>query len=133
MTTHTWWERGKSAANRVVKAIVYWQEVPWALVALAGMVVAFYLLPRLDPSAGIDGWGRLWTLGMSVLVGQVVAFSAWWCKNHYMVDMSDEEEKLIMDRASRSNKAWTPLLVIVIDRLTFFGWLLLWLLVVRGA
>lgn len=113
--------------RRFVKFAKYWQEVPTAAVAIIGLIIAFYMLPRFDPNSGIDGFGSLFSLGLAVVTGQVIAFSAWWCKSHYMVDPTDEEEKTMMDRASRGDGQWA----FAIERASFFGWLVLWYLVVK--
>lgn len=107
--------------------LAYWKEVPWTVLCLLGLVIAFYLLPKFDPNSGIDGFGSLFGLGLGVVKGMVIAFSAWWCKAHYMVDPTDDEEKTMMDRASRGDGVWA----LAIERGSFFGWLLLWYYVVQ--
>ncbi len=116
--------RGKAgkALSAAWSWLSYWREVPWTLLALAGVVFGYYLIPQIDPTAGIDGWGDLWATGVAVLKGMVIAFSAWFCKDHFMVDLSSEDETLLMDRASRGEGIW----VLLIERVTFFVWLLLW-------
>ena len=61
-----------------------WQEpVVWLPLVLLVALVAFYLIPAIDPTAGMDGWGTLWAM-LPVCVGIMLAgFFAWLLRRTY--------------------------------------------------
>lgn len=111
------WERAKAFVHE-------WQEVavsgPAALLLL---VLAYYTIPAVDPRAGIDGFGDLYATLLGVIKGIVVCFSAWWSKRTYLMDLSKEDETWLLNRSAQAPLA---LGVMVVDRLTWAGWLLFW-------
>lgn len=113
--------RGRAAWAWLVALAVEWREVPWTAVLVAGVVFAYYYIPRIDPTAGIDGFGDWFALGVNVLKIMVIAFTAWFCNDHFMVDLSVADEKTLLDRASRGGDA---LWVLIVQRVSFFCWLL---------
>ena len=71
--------------------------------------------------------GLLIVLMIGTAKAMLVAFGAWWCKAHYMVVPAAKDEETMMDRASRGEGQWA----LLIDRATFFGWVLLWYCVMQ--
>ncbi len=115
--------RRESAWVRIKATVAYWKEVPWTVVLIGGVVAAYYAIPRIDPQSGIDGFGDWFAVGVKVLIGMVVAFSAWFCNDHYMLDLDDEREMQLLDKAT---KKWEALCALIVQRLCFFGWLFFW-------
>lgn len=125
------WEQDMSilrkAWQKVLEFWAHWAEIPWILVVLCLMVVAFYVLPRIDPRSGIDGFGDLFFFLIAIVKGMLITFGAWWCKKTYTHDLSKQDEITMLDRSSKNpgEIPWT----LVIDRLEWVGWILFWLFV----
>lgn len=99
-----------------------WNDLPWGLAAIVGTICAYYMIKRLDPRAGLDGFAVMFTWGLGISKGAIITFSAWWAKHRYTVDLSREEEIMMLDRATRGEGIW----VLAIDRLEWAMWLFFW-------
>lgn len=105
-----------------------WQElIIWAPIAAALLLAATILIPRFDPHAGVDGLGFLQGYAVLLLKGVAIVFMAWLCKRTYTVDMTDEQDRVLLDFALEGR--WIAL---AIDRAEWAMWLLLWYAVMSG-
>lgn len=103
-----------------------WAEIPQFVVVGFGLVVVYYLFRRIDPDAGVDRldiWGRLAGVVVSLLVGLLVTFSAWWCKKTYTRDLSDKDEELLQQFALTN---WKAFWVLILDRVEWVLWIVFW-------
>ena len=94
-----------------------WQEpfiwLPMCVIALAA---AHWLLPQLDPSAGIDGLGFLYGVATFALAFSVASFLAWLSQVAYGIELTeDQEHALILDGT------WRSLLVLWMPWLQWFA------------
>lgn len=105
-----------------------WQDgVIWLPIAILLVVLATWLLPALDPRAGVDGPGFLQGFAILLMKGVLITFLAWMCKRTYTRDLTDEVEGEAWDLAGNGNP-W-PLLI---DRLEWAAWLLLWYVILSN-
>lgn len=102
-----------------------WQEpVVWIPLLLVALLVLFYLLPRLDPRTGIDGFGDLFHLVGKLLVLAVACFSAWLFKRTYLTVLDEDAERELFNdwRAGDRKALWR----LVFDRIE-------WLVLIGGV
>jgi len=77
-----------------------WQEpVLWLPLLLLALLFAWYLIPAVDPRAGVDGFGSLWgQLVVAVAVVQA-AFFTWLIRRSYFLELTDKDERELLDHA----------------------------------
>lgn len=77
-----------------------WQEpVFWLPAAFLLLVAAYYVLPQIDPRAGIDGFGALWATGVTAFNALVAGFLAWLLRALYFLELTDASEGELLDHA----------------------------------
>lgn len=125
-----------------------WQEVLfWLPAILAVMVVAFYVIPAMDPRTGMDGWGALWGQLTIAFAAVVSAFLSWAFQHLYFYDLSDDDERELIDHACGIDRGtigpdtgkrvgagpptWHALIVLTLDRAQWLA--VFWLLFSRLA
>ena len=78
-----------------------WQEpVVWLPLLFLALVAAYYVLPALDPRAGIDGFGSLFGLGLAAFEAIVAGFLAWLMVESYHHNPRDRDERELIDHAA---------------------------------
>ena len=116
--------------ERFKRAIGNWQDlIIWLPLMIGLLLAATYLLPRADPMAAVDGLGFLQGYAALLFKGVMVTFMAWLCKRTYTRDWTDDDEEEALTKALYDSGRWHAL---VIDRLEWAGWLLLWYVVLSG-
>lgn len=115
--------------DKIRKFLGNWQDgLIWLPITILLVVLATWLLPALDPRAGVDGPGFLQGYAVLLMKGVLITFMAWLCKQVYTRDLSDNDETALLLQASDFRNPW-PLLI---DRLEWVGWILLWYMVLSG-
>jgi hypothetical protein len=93
-----------------------WQEpLVWLPVLLAVLLVAYYAIPRIDPRAGIDGWGALWASGVTVVNAAIAAFVTWLIRCTYFYERDDAADAEL-EKAAATSDTWRPFGVLALDR-----------------
>lgn len=83
-----------------------WQEpVFWLPAAFVVLVGAYYLLPQIDPRAGIDGFGGLWASGITAFNVVLAGFLAWLLRTLYFRELTDADERELLDHACGIERA----------------------------
>lgn len=119
--------------NRLKRWLDTWQEaVIWLPVALLITCVAYYLIPYIDPKAGIDGFGGLFNFLMQVVKGIGIFFLAWLTKRTYLACLDcEEEDQLAKDlKVGEDSIWWRAYLRLALDRLEWALAVGLWLFIV---
>lgn len=98
----------------------------WFPFAMAAVLAAWHYLPKIDPTAGIDGLGFLFGLATQLLVGVMSCLMAWMCKRLYGVFKSDERIRDLEEQASDGIQHRAAIHILVLDRLELFAWLAFW-------
>lgn len=115
--------------DRIKRAIANWQDLAiWLPLMLGLLLAATYLLPRADPMAAVDGLGFLQGYAALLVKGVLITFAAWMCKRTYTRDHDDNSEDLMWQQARDWGRVW-PL---VVDRLEWAMWLLLWYVILSN-
>lgn len=99
----TWTELGRIAAlrSRLAAFVAEWQELlVWLPVALALALAAWYAIPHIDRTAGMDGWGALWAYLVTGIGVAVAGFLAWLIARTYHLDFDDDAERELIDYAA---------------------------------
>jgi len=74
-----------------------WQEpLIWLPLLLLLLWLADWLLPQIDPDAGIDGPGFLYGLVQAMIAFAVAGFVAWIAQRTYGVSLSEEREEEVL-------------------------------------
>lgn len=73
--------------------VTRWEELLWLAGVLALLLVGYYLIPRIDPRSGIDGWGVVWSMLVTMLALFLAGFFAWLCQRLYFRELSDTDEE----------------------------------------
>lgn len=82
----------------------------WILLAL----VVYYAIPRIDPTAGIDGWGGLWAAIITCMIAALSAFTAGTIIRTHFLHLTDTDEKRLAEAGTRG-----ALAIIALDTLRF--------------
>lgn len=111
-----------------------WQEpVFWLPAAFALLIGAYYLLPQIDPRAGIDGFGGLWASGITAFNVVLAGFLAWLLRTLYFRELTDADERELLDhgcgidrstdgaRAGSGPQSWPALAYLIGDRALWLG------------
>lgn len=62
----------------------YQELIVWMPPAVVLMVAAYYIIPHVDPTSGVDGFGQVYAMLVNVVGGIIVCFSAWLTKRSYL-------------------------------------------------
>lgn len=111
-----------------------WQEpVIWLPTLFAGLIIAYYLLPQIDPRAGIDGFGGLWASGITAFNVALAGFLVWLLRTTYFLELTDADERELIDhgcgidrdtagaRAGSGPQSWPALAYLLGDRVLWLG------------
>ncbi|MFO0293789.1 MAG: hypothetical protein ACK51F_10655 [Rhodospirillales bacterium] len=83
-----------------------WQEpIVWLPGAFVLLIGAYYLLPQIDPRAGIDGFGSLWASGVTAFNVLLAGFLAWLLRTTYFRELTDTDERELLDHACGIERA----------------------------
>lgn len=107
-----------------VRAFLWrWQELlVWLPVAFCLVWASYQLIPLIDPRAGLDGFGEIYTFLVQVFKANVVFFLAWLFKRTYLHDVQRWEERAMHARCdlpenryqiTKDRLEWLGLLVII--------------------
>lgn len=99
----TWTELGRIAAlrSRLAAFVAEWQELlVWLPVALLLALIAWHAIPHIDRTAGMDGWGTLWSYLVTGMGVALAGFLAWLIARTYHLDLDDEGERELIDYAA---------------------------------
>ena len=89
-----------------------WQEVViWLPISIGALVFAGWLLPQVDPSAGIDGPGFLYGLSSILVTFSVAGFIAWLAQITYGTELGDDRKGDLITEARHGN--WCALCLLV--------------------
>lgn len=78
-----------------------WQEpLFWLPAALLLLVCAYYVLPQIDPRAGIDGFGGLFAALLTAFNALLAGFLAWLLRSLYFLELPDAAERELLDHAA---------------------------------
>lgn len=107
-----------------------WQEVVvWKPLLVMVMLLLFWLIPRVDPQSGMDGFGDLFHLVGRLLVLSALYFSAWLAQKTYLRVIGEDQEEQLFDRALAGDR--DALIMLVLNRLEFLVPLCVGLFVLR--
>ena len=111
-----------------------WQEpIVWLPGAFVLLIGAYYLLPQIDPRAGIDGFGSLWASGVTAFNVLLAGFLAWLLRTTYFRELTDTDERELLDhgcgidrgtdgpRAGSGPQSWPALAFLIGDRIVWIG------------
>lgn len=111
-----------------------WQEpIVWLPGAFVLLIGAYYLLPQIDPRAGIDGFGSLWASGVTAFNVLLAGFLAWLLRTTYFRELTDNDERELTDhacgidrdaagvRAGSGPQSWPALAFLIGDRIVWIG------------
>ncbi len=87
------------------------------LLLLAG---AFRVAPLVDPRIGFDGWSDLLYALVASTKMMICGYGGWYCKKLYHGDTPDELQW--SDKGDAEPAMWA----VLIDRLEYVFWVLLW-------
>lgn len=120
--------------SRLARFLYRWQEpLIWLPCLVAVLTVAYYLIPAIDPRAGVDGWGAVWNMLPVVLAAVAAGFLAWLFKTLYFLELCDKDERELIDHACGIDRSitgerigagpatWHAVAVLLMDRLTWFA------------
>lgn len=83
-----------------------WREVLiWIPVAVGILLLAYWLFPKMDPRAGIDGFGDLFLFLVQVVKVLVALFITWVAKRAYWRDLNSRMEKALDESYLTGNRA----------------------------
>ncbi len=109
--------------SMIASLLIRLRLVGWMLAVLVVMAVAFYAIPRIDPSAGIDGWGALWAM-LQILAAMILATLGTIIVQHALFKpIGDAVEAKIMAALTSAGdwkQAVPPLCALVLDALRVF-------------
>jgi hypothetical protein len=82
-------------------ALKRWQEpVVWLPLLIVLLVIAYQVLPQIDPRAGIDGFGALWASGVTAFNAVLAGFLTWFLRQLYTLELTDADERELIDHAA---------------------------------
>lgn len=84
------------------------------------LVGAFRIAPLVDPRIGYDGWSDLLYALTAAIKMVICAYGAWYCKVMYHGDTPDD--LMWSDEGDAEADMWA----ILVDRLEYAFWVLLW-------
>lgn len=129
--------RIRAALQRFVSR---WQEpLAWLPAIFATLLIAYYLLPALDPRSGIDGFGGIWGQLVVAFGVMMAGFFTWALRTLYFNEFSDRDERELIDHAAGIERAsdgqrlghgpqsWPAVYILILDRAAWLAtfWLLL--------
>lgn len=86
--------------ERLSAILSNWQEpLLWLPIALALGIAAYYVIPSIDPRAGIDGWGAVWNYIVVTIAVLLAGFLAWLLHRTYFLELDDDDERELIDHA----------------------------------
>lgn len=106
--TRTYTEIGRIRAlrSRAAQIVSQWQElIVWLPFAVALALAAWYVIPHIDRTAGMDGWGALWAYLITGIGVAVAGFLAWLIARTYHLDFDDDTERELIDYAAGMDRA----------------------------
>jgi len=78
----------------------YQELLVWTPPLLVGILIAFKILPQLDPRSGLDGFGQLFAMMINAAGGIMVVFSAWLTKRTYF-GITEPEDRAALSLNAR--------------------------------
>ncbi len=102
------------------KIIADHRETLIIVAVLLLLVAAFRVAPLVDPRIGFDGWSDLLYALVATAKMVICAYGAWYCKVMYHGDTPDN--LMWSDEGDAEADMWA----ILVDRLEYAFWVLLW-------
>lgn len=91
---------GPTPPRVFARILARWQELlVWVPMVVGALLLAQWLIPQLDPRAGVDGWGALWGMLLVVLAAVLAGFLAWLLLSTYTLELTDRDERELIDHA----------------------------------
>lgn len=111
----------------ITRFISRWQEYTWLLTVFAAAVIAYYVIPAIDPRAGIDGWGDLFHALVNTIKGIGAVALAWLCKSHFWHELERDDEARMANHLEHDASSYrATLTTLLLDRLGWLFWLAFW-------